>query len=150
MPKVRGQPVRGGQKVGRYDNTGAGVGDSGALCEQMSRMQSSMNRMLRNGEELQEMTRQMLGSMQQQHRAVEALIKRVDSASSNSDESVQKISDAAAAMEGNTEMIVRAAITLAHAQASQDEYEAAKARADKEIQKWKAEQRGLKIVSSSE
>ena len=150
MPKVKGQPVRGGQRLGSYNDQGAGIGDSGAICEQMRHMQRDMQRMMRNAEELQDMTRQMLGSMQQQHRAVETLIKRVDKASSNSDESVKKISDAAAAMEGNTDMIVRAAITLAHAQASQDEYEAAKARADKEIQEWKAEQRGLKIVSSGE
>ncbi|MGB1409587.1 hypothetical protein [Alloalcanivorax venustensis] len=150
MPKVKGDPVQGGQKLGQYGAGGAGVGDSGALCEQMTRMQQSMNRMLRNGEELQEMTRQMLESMQGQQRAIQSLIERVDRASRNSDRSVERICEAAETMEQNTQAIVKATLVAAFAVADEDKFNAAAERADQEMKRWEAEKRGLKLASSKE
>lgn len=150
MPKVKGRPVQGGQKLGQYGAGGAGVGDSGALCEQMTRMQQSITRMLRNGEELQETTRQMLESMQDQQRAIQSLIERVDRASRNSDQSVERICAAAETMEANTQAIVKATLVAAFSLADEDKFQAATKRAEQEMRAWVGEQNGLRLASSDE
>lgn len=150
MPDVKGRPQPAGDRLGSYGTAGAAVGDSGAVCEQMARMRQEMAATHRSIIELLEMNRQMLESMQHQHQAVARLIERVDRASGNGDEAVQKMADAAEAMKGNTDMIVRAALTTALAMGDQDQFEAAKARADQEMKRWAAEQRGLTLASSSE
>lgn len=150
MQRIKGKPSAAPQKLGKYGSGGAGVGDSGALCEQMTRMQQSITRMLRNGEELQETTRQMLESMQHQQRAIQSLIERVDRASRNSDRSVERICAAAETMEHNTQAIVKATLVAAFAVADEDKFNAAAERADQEMKRWESEKRGLKLASSEE
>lgn len=136
MPEVMGKPTKGSRKLGKYGNTGDNVGESGALCEQMSRMQQSINRMLRNGEELQETTRQMLESMQDQQRTIQSLIRRVDKASDNSDQSVERICRAAETMEHNTNMIVRASLIAAFSIADEGKFDQASKKAEMEMKRW--------------
>lgn len=150
MQRIKGKPSAAPQKLGKYGSGGAGVGDSGALCEQMTRMQQSMNRMLRNGEELQEMTRQMLESMQGQQRAIQSLIERVDRASRNSDQSVERICAAAETMEHNTQAIVKATLVAAFSLADEDKFQAATRRAEQEMRQWVGEKDGLRLASSDE
>ena len=152
--KVKGTPVSSGSvKPGGYN---FGDTSSMALCEQLRGMQKDMASTKRAITDLLEMNRQMLESMQDQHRTVEVLINRVDKASSNGDEAVQKMADSAKAMELNTEMIIKPTLALASIMSKdEEEYKQAITKAEQEIKSWKEEsdnlkqtatQAGLKIV----
>lgn len=150
MPDVKGRPQPAGDRLASYGAGGAGVGDSGAVCEQMARMRQEMAATHRSIIELLEMNRQMLESMQHQHQAVTRLIERVDRASRNSDQSVERICAAAETMEHNTQAIVKATLVAAFSLADEEKFQAATRRAEQEMKRWEAEKRGLKLASSKE
>lgn len=150
MPEVKGRPHPARQKLGSYEAGQASVGDAGAVCEQLHRMQVELKSTHRSIAELLEMNRQMLESMQHQHQAVARLIERVDRASKNGDDAVKKMCDSAEAMKHNTDMIVRASLIAAFSLADEEKFERASRRAEQEMKRWKSETRTLRVVSKSE
>lgn len=139
-PKPTGAP----QKMNTYGGDG-----NQALCEQLRHMQKGMDSAKRSITELLEMNRQILQSMQQQHRSIAALLERVEKASSEADEGVASMRSAAESMKQNTDMIVRASLIAAFSLADDDKFNAASVRAKQEMTLWKAEQSGLKLASKN-
>lgn len=139
-PKPSGAP----QKMNTYGGDG-----NHALCEQLRHMQKDMNSTQRSVTELLEMNRQILESMQHQHRATAALLDRVEKASTDADDGVASMRIAAESMKQNTDMIVRASLIAAFSLADDDKFNAASERAKQEMTLWKAEQSGLKLASKN-
>ena len=152
--KIKGKPVTNApDRIGNYQ---FGDNSSPALCEQLRHMQKDMSSTKRAIVDLLETNKQVLESMQDQQRAVDILINRVDRASSNGDTAVTKMAESADTMALNTDMIVKATLLLARAMADEETYQEALIKATEEMKVWKKEskelssQSHLKVVSERE
>ena len=127
------------------DDTG-GLSGQAAICEQMARMQKSVDKSQRGMDELIDMCREILKASQSQQQRIDKLvdrvdkfITRVDKAIERGDEGVQIMADSAETIRLNSDMIVKSSLMLAYVMGDEEAVTKARVKAEVEFKKWKEE-----------